>query len=152
MYLASLQRLLQYASSVVPQEPEWHTDADALLSNSWPTGADIEFKDVSLRYTPNGRCAITNLSLRISSGQRIGVAGRTGAGKSSLLAVLFRSRDPCAGAVTIRGVDIRTLGIQTLRRKLAVIPQHPILIAGSVLQNLDPFGEYEHDATVLSLQ
>ena len=139
--LTSLERVLELLD--VPQEPAWHVSADKTERGpDWPHSGAIEIRDVSLRYAPNLPLVLRGVSLVIASGERLGICGRTGAGKSSLVALLFRLLDACEGSVLVDGVDVTTVGLQTLRRCMGVIPQSPLLMAGSVRYNLDPFDEY----------
>lgn len=89
--------------------------------------------------------ALKQVSLRIKGGERLGVVGPSGAGKSSLLVLLFRLMDPSAGRVLIDGIDIKDLGLLTLRQAMAIIPQTPLLLGASVRKNLDPFDQHSTD-------
>ena len=90
--------------------------------------------------------ALKQVSLRIEGGERLGVVGPSGAGKSSLLVLLFRLMEPSTGRVLIDGIDIKNLGLLTLRQAMAIIPQTPLLLAASVRKNLDPFDQHSTDA------
>lgn len=85
---------------------------------------------------------LKGVSLSIESGQKVGVVGRTGAGKSSLMLALFRIVELDEGTITIDGVDIASIGLADLRSKLGIIPQDPVLFSGSIRTNLDPFNDY----------
>jgi ABC-type multidrug transport system fused ATPase/permease subunit len=102
--------------------------------------AAIEFLDVYMRYRPGAPYVLRGLSLRVEKGQRLGVCGRTGAGKSSLVNVLMRLAEIQQGSVLVRGKDLHGLGLQQLRAGYGVVPQEPVLFQGSVRDNLDPFG------------
>ena len=105
----------------------------------WPAVGGIEFRDVSLRYRPNTPVVLKGLSFRIEGGEKIGVVGRTGSGKSSLLQALFRTVELHRGQIVIDEVDISTIGLQKLRQSLTLIPQDPLLFKGSMRDNVDPF-------------
>lgn len=105
----------------------------------WPAQGHVEFKDVSLVYRPGLPPAVRHVSFTLKGGQRTGVVGRTGAGKSSLVVLLFRICEPSTGSIHIDGREIQKLGLQTLRRAMSIIPQHPLLMQGTVRINLDPF-------------
>ena len=114
---------------------------------SWPARGSVDFVDYSTRYRPELGLVLRNLNLTFKPGEKIGVVGRTGAGKSSLALALFRIIEPSAGSIHVDNVDISTIGLLDLRKRLTVIPQDPALFKGTVRENLDP-GE-EHDDTEL---
>ena len=139
--LTALERLLELSD--VPQKPPWHTPFDdGEKGGSWPRQGSIELRDVSLRYAKSLPLAVRSVSATIAQGERIGLCGRTGAGKSSLVVLLFRLVEAAGGLVLIDGVDIKTVGLQKLRQCMAVIPQQPLLMDGSLRYNLDPFGRH----------
>ena len=118
----------------------------AALSTSWPSAGAIEFDDVTLIYRRGLRPALSHVSFRIEGGAHVGVVGRTGAGKSSLLQVLLRMRKVSGGRVLVDGVDVADVDLPVLRRRLCVIPQSPVLFTGSVRDNVDVFGEHADSA------
>lgn len=107
--------------------------------SAWPVKGAVTFENVCLRYRPHLPLALTGFSLDIHGGERLAVVGRTGAGKSTLMAALFRLADVESGRVLVDGRDVRSLGVRTLRRAVAVIPQEPVMLNGSIAYNLDPF-------------
>ncbi|KAI8799922.1 P-loop containing nucleoside triphosphate hydrolase protein [Cladochytrium replicatum] len=131
--------------------PSWPAD----LSPSWPATGNIEFKNVVLRYDVNKPAVLRDLTFKINTGEKIGVCGRTGSGKSSTLMALLRMEEidghplgpkTCPelprGQIFVDGVDVGTIPLHILRRKIATIPQEPVVFAGCVRSNLDPFNEY----------
>jgi ATP-binding cassette subfamily C (CFTR/MRP) protein 1 len=113
----------------------------ALLADGWPWTGDVEFEKVSMRYNPSSPLVLRDVSLSVPPGTTLGVVGRTGSGKSSLLLLLFRIVEiEKGGSIKIDGVDIRSVSIQTLREKLSIIPQDPTLFAGTIAYNLDATG------------
>jgi ABC-type multidrug transport system fused ATPase/permease subunit len=162
--LTSMERMLQYTNKqggksvddqhhVVAQEEDWYCPTQSGLMNgfggkdggtSWPQRGEIVFRDVSMRYRPGLPLALQSVSFSIRGGETIGVCGRSGAGKSTVLALLFRlvPREMVSGSITIDGVDIMKIGLQRLRQSIAVIPQHPLLLEGTLAANLDPFGRH----------
>ncbi|XP_047739320.1 ATP-binding cassette sub-family C member 4 [Hyalella azteca] len=132
---------LQPEASLISDEGE---SRNANIKPGWPTSGQIDFRNVSLRYEENQPMVLKNISFTISSGEKIGIVGRTGAGKSSLISCLLRLTEP-AGQINIDGVDIGKLGLHTLRKNISIIPQDPVLFNGSLRMNLDPFDEYSDD-------
>jgi ABC-type multidrug transport system fused ATPase/permease subunit len=144
--LTSLERVLSYTGNGVPQEAEAELPIDQeLRACSWPTKGAISVRGVSLRYRPNLPLALRSVSFEVEGGQKIGVVGRTGGGKSSLIVLLFRICEAAAGSIHIDGIDIATVGLHHLRRRLAIIPQQPLLLASSIRRNLDPFGVHTRE-------
>lgn len=110
------------------------------LKGQWPSRGEIEFCKVSLRYREDLDLTLHDLSFKIMPGEKIGVVGRTGAGKSSIIQALFRMIDICHGKILIDGVNIKEIGLHTLRGNMSIIPQNPFVFMGSVRRNLDPMG------------
>ncbi|KAJ9458236.1 ABC transporter C family member 10 [Diplonema papillatum] len=138
----SVERLLECASDLIPQEPDWYKPEDAALAHrNWPESGRIEFVDTELTYRPGLPPSLKGINLTLKGGSRVGIVGRTGAGKSSLLVLLFRLVEASGGKVLVDGVDIKSLGLQTLRHAMAIIPQVPLLMEGTVRYNIDPTKE-----------
>ena len=108
---------------------------------NWPLEGEIKLEDVNFQYSLNGQMVLKNLNFTVKKSEKVGIVGRTGAGKSSLISVLYRLAEPY-GQITIDGVDTKTIGLQDLRKKMSIIPQDPVLFSGSMRYNLDPFDEY----------
>ncbi|CAN0874920.1 ABC transporter C family member 2 [Linum grandiflorum] len=108
----------------------------------WPSSGFIKFSDVFLRYRPELPPVLHGLSFTVSPSEKLGVVGRTGAGKSSMLNALFRIVEVERGEIIIDGCDIRKIGLMDLRKVLTIIPQAPVLFSGTVRLNLDPFSEH----------
>ena len=98
-----------------------------------------------VRYRPNTPLVLKGISLNIHGGEKIGVVGRTGSGKTTLVQVFFRLVEPSGGRIVIDGVDICTLGLHDLRSRFGIIPQEPVLFEGTVRSNIDPIGKYSDD-------
>uniref|UniRef100_A0A670K1B7 ABC-type glutathione-S-conjugate transporter n=1 Tax=Podarcis muralis TaxID=64176 RepID=A0A670K1B7_PODMU len=135
--IVSVERVTDY--SMTPKEAPWTLD-NHLLHENWPTEGKIEFKGYSLRYRPSLELALENINLKINGREKVGIAGRTGAGKSSLAMGLLRLVEAAAGEIVIDGTNIALLGLHDLRSKVAIIPQDPVLFSGSLRMNLDPLG------------
>jgi len=146
--LTSLQRFAEYRSNDVPQEALWYVGDEAKRDpkKNWPQTGKLKFDQVSLVYRPGLAPAVKNASFEIQDGEKIGVVGRTGAGKSSLAILLFRINEAATGTIYLDGVDIAKVGLQTLRQACAIIPQDPLLLAGTVRRNLDPFEKVKDDS------
>ncbi|KAG5515915.1 hypothetical protein RHGRI_036827 [Rhododendron griersonianum] len=108
----------------------------------WPSSGSIKFEDVVLRYRPELPPVLHGLSFTIAPSDKVGIVGRTGAGKSSMLNALFRIVELERGRILIDGYDIAKFGLTDLRKVLGIIPQSPVLFSGTVRFNLDPFGEH----------
>lgn len=98
-----------------------------------------------VRYRPNTPLVIKGISLNIQGGEKVGVVGRTGSGKSTLIQVLFRLIEPSAGKIIIDGINISTVGLHDLRSRFGIIPQEPVLFQGTVRSNIDPLGLYSEE-------
>ncbi|KAL7411452.1 hypothetical protein BDY24DRAFT_353656 [Mrakia frigida] len=141
----SLERIVDYFAPRIPQEPAFSEKAKPPAS--WPTSGDIVVENLTARYSDSGAAVLDGLSFSIRSGEKIGVVGRTGAGKSSLALALLRMV-PTEGKVIIDGLDTKNINLSSLRTSVTIIPQDPILLSGSLRYNLDPFEE--NDDAVLN--
>lgn len=110
------------------------------IDKKWPQNGCIEFKNVDMRYRPTTQKILRKLSFKINSGEKIGVVGRTGSGKSSITLALTRMVEICSGSIEIDGVDICKMSLNQLREHITIIPQDPILFKGTLRYNLDPAG------------
>ena len=116
--------------------------ADTGAEAKWPSAGAIRATDVVMAYRDGGDPVLRGLSFDIGAGEKVGVVGRTGAGKSSIMIALFRVRELAAGAIAIDGVDIAKLGLAELRAALSIIPQDAVLFQAPLRFNLDPFDEH----------
>ncbi|GAA5990991.1 hypothetical protein JCM10908_006490 [Rhodotorula pacifica] len=139
--MSSIERFEFYAKKL-PQEAALDIPSTAPPSD-WPSQGSISMRNVELRYRPELPAVIRNFNLEVRAGEKIGVVGRTGAGKSTLTQALFRIIELSKGTIEIDGIDIRTLGLTQLRERLSIIPQEPLLFNGTIRTNLDPFGLYD---------
>jgi len=133
-----VERMVQY--STVTPEARWYIP-ETKPPDSWPQKGKVEFKNLEVRYRPELPPVLKQLTATLNPGEKIGVVGRTGAGKSTLSLAMLRIMEPSNGSVKIDGIDISTLGLAELRSKIAIIPQDPILFSGTLRSNLDPMNE-----------
>ena len=139
--MSSAQRLLEFAD-LLP-EGELEIDKEFKITKGF-----IEFQNVYMRYRPNFGLALSGLTCQIEAGHKIGIIGRTGAGKSSILQVLFRLINPESGTVYIDGQDFMQIGLHQLRGQMSVIPQSSVLFAASIRDNLDPFNHHTDEELI----
>ncbi|EED16527.1 ABC multidrug transporter, putative [Talaromyces stipitatus ATCC 10500] len=132
------ERLHYYGTQLEEEAPVHFGEVEP----EWPTQGRITFSDVQMRYRAGLPLVLRGLNMDIRGGERIGIVGRTGAGKSSIMSALFRITELSGGRITIDGKDIAKIGLQDLRSRLAIIPQDPTLFRGTVRSNLDPFNEH----------
>ena len=138
--MTSTERLHQYATSTA-QEAALESAAN-IIKPTWPEQGAVRYENVQMRYRPELPLVIDGFNLDIRGGERLGVVGRTGAGKSTILSTLFRLTELSGGRIVIDGVDIRDVGLQDLRNRLAIIPQDPTLFRGTVRSNIDPLNRH----------
>jgi ATP-binding cassette subfamily C (CFTR/MRP) protein 1 len=125
----STERIYHYGTQL-EEEAALHTDVQ--VRPTWPEHGEIIFENVEMRYRDGLPLVLKGLSMHVRAGERIGVVGRTGAGKSSIMSALFRLQELAGGSITIDGLDISKIGLQNLRENLAIIPQDPTLFKGTV--------------------
>jgi len=137
--LNSVERIKEY--DLLPQEaPE--VIEEYRPPKNWPEKGEISFKNVSLRYSPQGENVLNDITVDINGEEKVGIVGRTGAGKSTMLQALFRLVELSSGSIEIDGVDISKIGLRDLRSKISIIPQEPVLFLGTIRYNLDPFNDH----------
>ncbi|CAN9393374.1 unnamed protein product [Alternaria alternata] len=134
----STERIHHYGSQLEEEAPLHMGE----VRPTWPEHGEIVFDNVEMRYRDGLPLVLKGLSMHVRAGERIGVVGRTGAGKSSIMSALFRLQELSGGSIVIDGVDIGKIGLHDLRSKLAIIPQDPTLFKGTIRSNLDPFHEH----------
>ncbi|KAJ1896492.1 hypothetical protein LPJ66_003952 [Kickxella alabastrina] len=137
--MIQLERVVEYAR--LPSEASVVIE-DNCPAQSWPEQGMVEFKNYSTRYREGLDLVLRDLSFCVLPKQKVGIVGRTGAGKSSLTLTLFRIIEAAGGQILIDGEDIAQYGLYDVRSKLSIIPQDPVLFAGTVRENLDPFNSY----------
>lgn len=135
----ALERIMEYTNN--KQEDSWYKDADTTLEK-WPLRGAIEFVDYSTRYREGLDLVLKDINMSVKSGEKVGICGRTGAGKSSLTLSLFRIVEAAHGKIFIDSTDISQVGLHKLRSCLTIIPQDPVLFGGTLRFNLDPCNQH----------
>lgn len=135
----SVERIMAYRE--LPQEAPATIEATKPEDN-WPTEGALSYRGVWMRYRPELPAVLKGVTFDIAAGEKVGICGRTGSGKSSLIVSLFRIVEPYRGSILMDGVDLLTLGLQEVRGRIAAIPQDPVLFSGTVRSNLDPFSKH----------
>ncbi|TVY83109.1 Multidrug resistance-associated protein [Lachnellula suecica] len=143
--LGAIARLKGFEERTLPESKPQET---FVPSEQWPNSGAIEFKDVFASYGQN-EPALKGISFRIEPGEKIGICGRTGSGKSSLLSVLLRMLDIDSGSLIIDGQDLQLIRREAIRSRLITIPQDPFILSGSVRLNADPSGTTS-DASIIA--
>ncbi|KAF3505437.1 hypothetical protein F2Q69_00040642 [Brassica cretica] len=137
--IISIERIYQY--SQIPSEAPTFIE-DAHPPPSWPENGAIEINNLKVRYGENLPTVLHGINCVFPGGKKIGIVGRTGSGKSTLIQALFRLIEPYAGQIIIDGIDISSIGLHDLRGRLSIIPQDPTLFEGTIRGNLDPLEEH----------
>ncbi|CAN6889934.1 unnamed protein product [Brassica oleracea] len=147
--MVSVERIKQFTD--IPAESEWESKENLPPSN-WPFHGNVHLEDLKVRYRPNTPLVLKGITLDIKGGEKVGVVGRTGSGKSTLIKVLFRLVEPSGGRIIIDGIDICNLGLHDLRSRFGIIPQEPVLFEGTVRSNIDPTDQYSDEEIWKSLE
>ncbi|XP_034945132.1 multidrug resistance-associated protein 5-like isoform X1 [Chelonus insularis] len=124
---------------ILKNEDDYTKPSSIVPNNNWPNNGIIEFKNVSLKYQPTTPTILNDISFRVNSGEKLGIVGRTGSGKSSLIIALFRLVEISTGSILVDDIDISNIHLQKLRDKLCIIPQDPMIFSGTIRYNLDPW-------------
>ncbi|KAG5872834.1 hypothetical protein JTB14_020338 [Gonioctena quinquepunctata] len=136
--MTSIERVLEYS------DIETENRERGLVKEDWPDKGKIEFRNLSLTYSTTKQRVLKDLNFIIQPGEKIGIVGRTGAGKSSIISTLFRLYDT-EGSIVIDGMETKNLALVFLRTNIAIIPQDPILFSGTIRSNIDPTDRYSDD-------
>ncbi|KFP30660.1 Multidrug resistance-associated protein 1, partial [Colius striatus] len=147
--IVAVERVKEYVE--MEKEAEWSIEQTAPPS-TWPEEGKIEFRGYGLRYREDLDLVLKNINVTINGGEKIGIVGRTGAGKSSLTLGLFRINEAAEGEIIIDGINIAKIGLHDLRFKITIIPQDPVLFSGSLRMNLDPFNQHSDEDVWRSLE
>ena len=135
--MTSVEKVFKYIQDV-PRETR-----DGLpLEESWPSTGELELKNLCLKYSPTLPNALNNVNLKLAHGSKVGICGRTGCGKSSLFVALFRLVQPHHGDVLVAGRNILNVEVDSLRRRMSIVPQDPVVFGGTLRENIDPLALY----------
>lgn len=140
--IVAVERVKEYSRTET--EAPWVVEGSRPPAG-WPTHGEVEFWNYSVRYRPGLDLVLKDLSLHVRGGEKVGIVGRTGAGKSSMTLSLFRILEAAEGKIRIDGLNVADIGLHDLRSQLTIIPQDPILFSGTLRMNLDPFGNYSEE-------
>jgi len=124
-------------------EGEHEPEQEVRTPPQWPSQGVIEFDGVVMPYLPGKPPVLKGITFKIHEGEKIGVVGRTGAGKSSLIVAMYRLAEISQGRIHVDSVDCSTISLNKLRSSMAIIPQEPVMFSGTIRTNLDPFGSYQ---------
>ncbi|CAO1401294.1 unnamed protein product [Diamesa serratosioi] len=136
--MMAVERILEYRDLEPEQKYE---PSPREVEKSWPQRGAIEFKNVVYRYFKEAEPALRGVNFEVRPGEKIGIVGRTGAGKSSLIGAIYRMAE-LEGEIIIDGIDIGKISLADLRSKISIIPQDPVLFSGTLRRNLDPFEDF----------
>ncbi|XP_077481256.1 ATP-binding cassette sub-family C member 3 isoform X3 [Stigmatopora argus] len=140
--IVAVERVKEYSETKT--EAPWEIE-DKKPHLDWPMHGNVEFHNYSVRYREGLDLVLKNLTLSVKGGEKVGIVGRTGAGKSSMTLCLFRLLEAAEGEISIDDVKISEIGLHDLRSKLTIIPQEPVLFSGTLRMNLDPFEKYSDE-------
>uniref|UniRef100_A0A4W4G676 ABC-type glutathione-S-conjugate transporter n=1 Tax=Electrophorus electricus TaxID=8005 RepID=A0A4W4G676_ELEEL len=147
--IVSVERVKEYSET--PKEAAWTTE-NRPLPSAWPQTGTIEFQEYGLQYRKGLDWALKEITLSVQEREKVGIVGRTGAGKSSLALGIFRILEAAKGKISIDGIDIAEVGLQDLRSRVTIIPQDPVLFSGSLRMSLDPFDSYSDEEVWRALE
>ena len=148
--MVAVERVQEYRD--VPTEAPQVLLSDNKVDTMWPSNGEIQFTNCCLRYRSNTPLVLNGLSFKIPPKSKVGCVGRTGCGKSSIISALLRLVELESGTVLIDGLDIKHIGLHLLRSNIAVIPQDPVLFAGSIRSNLDAFKKHSDQKLIKALK
>ncbi|XP_038161331.1 canalicular multispecific organic anion transporter 2 isoform X2 [Cyprinodon tularosa] len=147
--IVAVERVKEYSETET--EAPWEVE-DKKPPPEWPMKGNVEFNQYCVRYREGLDLVLKNITLSVKGGEKIGIVGRTGAGKSSMTLSLFRLLEAAGGEITIDSVKISEIGLHDLRSKLTIIPQEPVLFSGTLRMNLDPFDKYSDEEVWKALE
>jgi ABC-type multidrug transport system fused ATPase/permease subunit len=151
--MVSVERITEYAALESEEATGAATRGGAKpVRPDWPSAGAIQFRNTQMRYRPGLPLVLRGVSFDVRAGEKVGICGRTGSGKSTLIVALWRLVEPCGGSITLDGVDVQNITLKDLRSRVTCIPQDPILFSGNVRDNLDPFKEHSDETLWFALE
>ncbi|XP_021915794.1 multidrug resistance-associated protein 4-like isoform X2 [Zootermopsis nevadensis] len=147
--MTSVERVLDYTN--IEKEADLESAPDKKPAPTWPSQGGVEFDHLYLKYGEDQPCVLKDLHFKIAPSHKVGIVGRTGAGKSSLISALFRLAK-LDGSIKIDGINTNDIGLHDLRARISIIPQEPVLFSESLRHNLDPFDQFSDEALWNSLE
>ncbi|KAK5580820.1 hypothetical protein RB653_000844 [Dictyostelium firmibasis] len=139
----SFERINSYIN--LPVEAVKSYDSDTVELVNWPWKGEVKFNNVQVNYHLNSEPSLKDFTLSVKAKEKIGIVGRTGAGKTTIGSSLFRMVECSSGSISIDGVDIKTVGLNKLRGSIGIVPQDPWLFSGTIRSNIDPFNQYDDE-------
>ena len=150
--MISMERCVNY-TNLIQEKTNYIPQIDnKLMRQKWPQKGEITFKNYSVKYRPGTDIILKNININIKSGEKVGICGRTGSGKSTICLSLFRILEADEGQIIIDDIDISTIGLDLLRNCITIIPQDPCLIEGSLKTNLDPYNKNKDEEIIKILK
>lgn len=147
--IVAVERIKEYGETT--QEASWK-NSEYTPPKEWPSSGRVDFKNFKVRYREGLDLVLHGISFSVLGGEKIGIVGRTGAGKSSLTLALFRIIEAAGGEILIDDINISKLGLHDLRSRLTIIPQDPVLFSGTLRMNLDPFDNHSDEQVWKALE
>ena len=144
----SVERVVQYLKVDTEADEDTPPEVKKALPATFASKSTLAFRNYSMRYRDGLPLVLKDVSFTIADGEKIGIVGRTGSGKSSILVSIFRMVEGSSGSILLNGVDISTLGLRDLRESMCMIPQDPFLFSGTLRENIDPFNAVQADKDV----
>ena len=147
-----MERCIKYMH-IIQEAPSHIPEVDNnLIKENWPQNGEIQFQNFSVKYRPDTEIVLKKINFTIKSGEKIGICGRTGSGKSTICLCLFRILEPLEGTILIDNIDITIIGLDLLRKNITIIPQDPCLLEGTLKYNIDPFNKNSDEEVIQILK
>ena len=150
--MISMERCIKYMH-IIQEAPSFIPEIDDnLIKENWPQNGEIQFQNFSVKYRPDTEIVLKKINFSIKAGEKVGICGRTGSGKSTICLSLFRILEPLEGTIFIDNIDITKIGLDLLRKNITIIPQDPCLLEGTLKYNIDPFNKNSDEEVIQILK